>query len=106
RLPGLGPKRARLLFSELSIDSPAKLREAALQQRLRRVKGLGPKFEASMLAALANGAPERARPRLALPRALEIGDALVAGLSELGGRGAHVHVARSARPHAGSVQGL
>jgi DNA polymerase (family 10) len=106
RLPGLGPKRARLLFSELSIDSPAKLREAALQQRLRRVKGLGPKFEASMLAALANGAPERARPRLALPRALQIGDALVAGLSELGGPSAHVQLAGSARRQTDSVKDL
>src|SRR5476649_1750712 len=52
RLPGLGPKRARLLHSELGIDSPETLREAALQQRLRDVRGLGPKLEASVLAAL------------------------------------------------------
>jgi DNA polymerase (family 10) len=106
RLPGLGPKRARLLFSELAIDSPAKLREAALQQRLRTVKGLGPKFEASMLAALANGALERPPPRLILPRALEIGEALVTGLSELGGRGVHVQLAGSARRQADSVKDL
>ena len=31
RLPGLGPKRARLLHSELGIDSPQALREAALR---------------------------------------------------------------------------
>jgi len=106
RLPGLGPKRARLLFSELAIDSPAKLREAALQQRLRTVKGLGPKFEASMIAALADGAPERSRPRLVLPRALEIGEALVAGLGELGGPGAHVQLAGSARRQADSVKDI
>src|SRR5271154_1537191 len=47
RLPGLGPKRARLLHTELGIDSPQALREAALAQRLRDVRGLGPKFEAS-----------------------------------------------------------
>src|SRR5262249_402369 len=80
------------------------LREAALQQRLRTVKGLGPKFEASVLAALADGAPERPRPRLALPRALEIGDALVAGLGELGGPSAHVQLAGSARPQADRVK--
>src|SRR6202044_2007402 len=33
RLPGLGPKRARLLHSELGIDSLETLREAALAQR-------------------------------------------------------------------------
>ena len=52
RLPGLGPKRARLLHSELGIDSPEMLREAALQQRLRTVRGLGPKFEVSVLESL------------------------------------------------------
>src|SRR5487761_2084148 len=34
RLPGLGPKRARLLHSELGIDSPEALEEAARAQRL------------------------------------------------------------------------
>src|ERR1035438_1922526 len=52
RLPGLGPKRARLLHSELGIDSPQALREAALAQRLRTVRGLGPKGEAGVLIAL------------------------------------------------------
>src|SRR3984957_10143550 len=50
-LPGLGPKRARLLFDELGIDSPAALREAAEAQRLRTLKGFGAKFEESVLAA-------------------------------------------------------
>src|SRR6202035_1923593 len=52
RLPGLGPKRARLLQSELGIDSPQALREAALAQHLRTVRGLGPKLEESVLTAL------------------------------------------------------
>src|ERR1035438_6161209 len=52
RLPGLGPKRARLLHSELGVDSPQALREAALGERLRTVRGLGPKLEASVLSAL------------------------------------------------------
>jgi DNA polymerase (family 10) len=106
RLPGLGPKRARLLFSELAIDSPEKLREAALHQRLRAVKGFGPKFETGVLAALANGATERTRPRLVLPQALEAGEALVSGLVELGGAGTHVQLAGSARRQADSVKDL
>ena len=52
RLPGLGPKRARLLYSELGVDSLEALREAALAQRLRTVRGLGPKLEESVLSAL------------------------------------------------------
>src|SRR5436305_13403459 len=52
RLPGLGPKRARRLFEELGIDSLASLRAAAEQQRIRDPQGVGPKAEASILAAL------------------------------------------------------
>jgi DNA polymerase (family X) len=104
RLPGLGPKRARLMQSELGIDSIEKLREAALQQRLRTVRGLGPKLEESVLAAIAEGAGERAQPRLLLPKAIEMGETLAAGLAERGGPGTHVQLAGSARRQADSVK--
>jgi DNA polymerase (family 10) len=108
RLPGLGPKRARLMFSELGIDSPEALEEAARAQRLRSVKGLGPKFEASMLVALQE---DRERPsghssRVVLTRAIELGEELVAGLERLGGPGTHVELAGSVRRRADSVKDL
>jgi DNA polymerase (family X) len=109
RLPGLGPKRARLLHSELGIDSPQALRDAAAAERLRSVRGLGAKVEASMLAALEQldaGSVPGAAQRIVLTRALEIADALVAGLQELGGDGTHVQVAGSARRRADSVKDL
>lgn len=106
RLPGLGPKRARLLHSELGIDSPETLREAALQQRLRDVRGLGPKFEENVLAALQAGAAERAAPRVLLPKAIQIGEALVRSLTERGGSGTHVQLAGSARRLTDSVKDL
>jgi DNA polymerase (family X) len=109
RLPGLGPKRARLLFTELGVDSPEKLREAALAQRLRTVRGLGAKFEESVLAGLDRMSaepPERASGRLLLPRALELGETLAAGLLERGGPGTHVQVAGSARRMADSVKDI
>jgi DNA polymerase (family X) len=109
RLPGLGPKRARLLYTELGIDSPEKLREAALAQRLRGVRGLGAKFEEGVLASLdriAAEPPERATGRLLLPRAIELGEALAAGLAEQGGEGTHVQVAGSARRQADSVKDI
>jgi len=106
RIPGLGPKRARLLHQELGIDSPQALRDAALAQRLRTVRGLGPKFEANVLAALQAGAAERAAPRILLPKAIAIGEALITGLSERGGRGTHVQLAGSARRQADSVKDL
>ncbi len=85
RLAGLGPKRARLLYQELGIDSPQALREAALGERLRTVKGLGPKFEANVLTALEaipadmDGIPAPQR-RLLLPAAIALGETLAEGL--------------------------
>jgi DNA polymerase (family 10) len=109
RLPGLGPKRARLLYTALKIDSPEKLREAALAQRLRTVKGLGAKFETSVLEALDRMSvepPERATGRLLLPRAIELGETLAAGLLERAGADTHVQVAGSARRMADSVKDI
>jgi DNA polymerase (family X) len=111
RLPGLGPKRARLLHAELGIDSPEGLREAALQQRLRTVRGLGPKFEASVLAALAEGAEtdrgaSAATTRVLLPRAIEIGEALVASLLAGAPRDTHIQLAGSARRGVDSVKDI
>jgi DNA polymerase (family 10) len=108
RLPGLGPKRARLLHSELGIDSPEALQAAAEAQQLRGVKGLGAKFETSMLAAVAELAeqPQGGSARVALSRAIELGEQLAAELTRLGGPGTHVQLAGSARRLADSVKDL
>jgi len=108
-LPGIGPKRARLLHSELGIDSPEALREAALGEHLRTVRGLGPKLEASVLVALDAGGgrpPQRAASRILLPRALEVGEMLLAGLREISGDGAQVELAGSLRRQADSVKDI
>ena len=110
RLPGIGAKRARLLHSELGIDSPRALREAALAQRVRDVRGLGPKFESGVLEALEraeNHPDERGQTRLLLPQALELGETLARGLSECeAGKGATVMVAGSARRMVDSVKDI
>jgi DNA polymerase (family 10) len=109
RLPGLGPKRARLLHTELGIDSPQALREAAEQHRLRTVRGLGPKLEERVLEALEEmpqGPERRPAARLLLPQALELGEALVAGLERRGGEGTQVQLAGSVRRQADSVKDL
>jgi DNA polymerase (family 10) len=109
RLPGLGPKRARLLHAELGIDSLQALRTAASQERLRGVRGLGPKFEAGVLAALeqldADGGQGAAR-RIVLSRAIELAEALRSGLQERGGPGTQVLLAGSARRAADSVKDI
>jgi len=104
RLPGLGAKRARLLHSELGVDSLDTLRQAALAQRIRTVRGLGPKLEERVLTALEQGTGDRTEPRLLLPKAIELGEQLAAGLSELGGAGTQVQIAGSARRSADSVK--
>jgi DNA polymerase (family X) len=109
RLPGLGPKRARLLHAELGVDSPQALREAALAQRLRTVRGLGPKLEESVLVALdqIDAHPDAgAAPRMLLPRALELGEQLAAGLLALAGPGTHVQLTGSVRRQADSVKDI
>ncbi|MGH2943636.1 MAG: helix-hairpin-helix domain-containing protein, partial [Solirubrobacteraceae bacterium] len=105
RLPGLGPKRARRLFDELGIESLEMLRAAAEEQRLRGVKGFGPRFEASVLSALDAGAGERPAQRVLLHRALDVGEQIVAALR------AHpaaerVELAGSARRRTDSVKDL
>jgi DNA polymerase (family X) len=109
RLPGLGPKRARLLHSELGIDSPRALRDAALAQRLRTVRGLGPKLEQTVLAAFAelDANPDAgAAPRIVLSRAVELGEELLDGLRAFAGDGAHVALAGSVRRQADSVKDI
>jgi DNA polymerase (family 10) len=108
-LPGLGAKRARLLHSELGIDSPQALRQAALEERLRTVRGIGPKLEAGVLAALDSPdarPPARAAPRILLARAVEIGEALVAGLMILAGDGDHIQLSGSVRRQADSIKDI
>jgi DNA polymerase (family 10) len=106
RLPGLGPKRARLLHSQLGVDSLDALREAALAGRLHTVKGLGAKFEASVLKSLEEGVAERSVVKLLLPKALELGQSLADGLTEGGGADTEVQIAGSARRMADSVKDI
>jgi DNA polymerase (family X) len=114
RIPGLGPKRARLLHEQLGIDSLQALREAALGQRLRAVRGLGERFEAKVLEVLDELAADGAsidelstRPRrVLLPAAIELGEALAVGLREHGPKDAYVQLAGSARRGVESVKDL
>jgi DNA polymerase (family 10) len=105
RIPGLGPKRARLLYDELGVTSLEDLRGAAEQGRLKDVPGFGEKAEENVLAALAAGADGSPQPRLVLSQALGIGEELVGALRDHPSA-IRVELAGSARRMTDSVKDL
>ncbi len=97
RVPGVGPKTARLLFEELGVTSLEDLKQAAEEERLRDVKGLGPKAEENILASLEGlGEPGEGPGRLLLSKVRPIAEELAAALREHPGAD-RVEVAGSAR---------
>jgi DNA polymerase (family X) len=80
RIPGLGAKTVRRLYDELDVASLDDLREAAEAQRIRGLKGLGPKVEENVLASLARLGEEGAPGRLLLSKVLPVAEELAAEL--------------------------
>jgi DNA polymerase (family 10) len=82
-LPGFGPKRARLLYDELGVDSLEKLREAAEAGQIRKLRGFGVKVEENLLRVLAEhdegGGPA---PRILLSRALPVAEQIAGALRD------------------------
>ncbi|RTM08151.1 MAG: DNA polymerase/3'-5' exonuclease PolX [Bradyrhizobiaceae bacterium] len=58
-LPGLGPKRVKLLYDKLAVRSLEDLRRAIRSGRLRELRGFGAKSEQKLAAALAKPQAER-----------------------------------------------
>jgi DNA polymerase (family 10) len=105
RIPGLGPKRARLLYENLGVTSLEELREATEQGRLKDVPGFGKKAEENVLAALAAGADGSPKSRMLLPKALASGEELVAALRDHPSA-LRVELAGSARRRVDAVKDL
>jgi DNA polymerase (family X) len=105
RIPGLGPKRARLLYEHLGVSSLDDLRAAAEQGRLKDVPGFGAKAEENVMAALAAGADGRPKARMLLSKALTVGEELAAGLRDHPAA-LKVELAGSARRQADTVKDL
>jgi DNA polymerase (family 10) len=97
RVPGIGPKTARLLWDELEISTLEELKQAAEEEKLRDVKGLGPKAEENVLASLERvGEPGEGPGRLLLSTVRPIAEELAEAMREH--PGAHrVEVAGSVR---------
>jgi DNA polymerase (family 10) len=83
RVPGLGAKTARRLYDELGITSMEELKAAAETEQIREVKGLGPKAEEKLLAALERlGEPGEGPGRLLLSKVRPIAAELAQALRE------------------------
>jgi DNA polymerase (family X) len=95
-VPGLGARTARRLYDELGIASLEQLREAAESGRLRGVKGLGPKAEENVLAAVERLEEEGVAERRLLSDVLSVAEEIAASLRE-SAAGGDVTVAGSAR---------
>jgi len=81
KVQGVGVKTARRLFEELDVATLADLKEAAEGQRIRELKGLGPKVEENVLAGLERlGEPGEGSGRVLLSMARPIAEELAAVL--------------------------
>jgi DNA polymerase (family X) len=96
RLPGVGPKTAARIWTQLGITSLDGLKAAAQEGRLRELSGMGARSEEKILKALEAGVGEAPEERHLLARALPAVRRVVAALA--------AHPAALAVSEAGSVR--
>ena len=80
KIPGLGPKKAVLVYEELGISTLEELVTAIAEHKLRGIKGLGPKTEDNLKRNIEQYQQHGDRVRLDI--ALKLAEELIAGLSE------------------------
>ncbi|WP_055588464.1 DNA polymerase/3'-5' exonuclease PolX [Peterkaempfera griseoplana] len=82
-IPTLGPHKAMTLHEELGISTVAELSDAIRQERLRGLKGFGPRTEENILHGIellqASGG------RVPIDAAMEVAEEIVAALSQVAG---------------------
>jgi len=103
RIPGLGPKRVKMLYSKLKVKSAADLEKALEAGKVRKLAGFGPKMEENVRAGL--GAALHVERRLLLPEVETHAIALVEHLRTGGGL-THLDVAGSYRRRLESIGDL
>jgi DNA polymerase (family X) len=72
RVPGMGPKKAAVLFKELGIETLEQLRVACEAQQIRNLKGFGAKTEEAILKGLSIAAQGDLRTKWAVADAIVI----------------------------------
>jgi DNA polymerase (family X) len=96
RLPGVGPKTAARIWTQLGVTSLDGLKGAAEQGRLRDLSGMGARSEEKILKALEAGVGKQVEPRRLLGQGLPAVRRVVAELQ--------AHPAATAVSEAGSVR--
>jgi DNA polymerase (family 10) len=94
RIPGLGPKKAAILFQQLGITSLEQLKEACDANKVSELKGFGKKTQQSILEGLPHAAESGKRFLISVAR--ESAEAVVRDLKQLPSIG-QVSVAGSCR---------
>jgi histidinol phosphatase-like PHP family hydrolase len=85
-IPTLGPKKAISLYEELHISSVDELADAIQAQKLRELKGFGPKTEENILHGIT--LMQSAGGRVQIGVAMELAEDVVAAMKQVvGGRG-------------------
>ena len=81
KVPDLGPKKVKVLYEKLGIDTVQKLEEAAREGKLRELAGFGEKTEQNILRGVA--LLKRGQERVLLGTATELAEMIVQELSNL-----------------------
>jgi DNA polymerase (family 10) len=82
RIPGLGPKRVKLLYKKLKVKSAGDLAKALDAGKVQKLKGFGPKMEEKMRAGLGQA---QATERRMLPHEADAQASAVVGYLKAGG---------------------
>ncbi|MFH0518105.1 DNA polymerase/3'-5' exonuclease PolX [Streptomyces sp. M41] len=82
-IPTLGPKKALVLYEELGISTTDELADAIHEERLRDLKGFGPKTEENILHGI--GLLQSSGDRVLIDVAMSLAEDIVAEMSQVTG---------------------
>ncbi|MGW6905387.1 DNA polymerase/3'-5' exonuclease PolX [Streptomyces sp. NPDC054940] len=82
-IPTLGPKKALVLYEELGISTTEELADAIHEERLRDLKGFGPKTEENILHGI--GLLQSSGDRVLIDVAMSLAEDIVAEMAQVSG---------------------
>ncbi|MFD0366920.1 DNA polymerase/3'-5' exonuclease PolX [Streptomyces sp. NPDC059071] len=83
-IPGLGPRKAMVLYEDLGVTTVDQLVDAIRRERLRDLKGFGQRTEENILRGI-SALQKAGEGRILVSAALDVAEQLVAELSDLRG---------------------